>query len=170
MRETMQESISVEIIKGAREDRVVVGRNNTAPLSFRFPKKGPLPHDGVHHVVESVMGLQNAFWGRIKAGQSPDAIQQLAHAGGHPSAKRAAKPAPDIVEMVQAERLVECLEADAWSGGDGDLATFNEVYGAACSQSCVDPLPLEERSLAALRAGMKEMARQWAGGTYRFRF
>ena len=164
----MSEWIAVEIIQGAREDRVVVARNNTPPLSFQFPKKGPLPHDGVHQVVESVMGLRNAFWGRIAAGQSPEAIQQLAHAGGHPSAKRAAIPAADIVEMVQAERLVECLEADAWSGGVGELATFNEVYAAACAQSCVPALPLDERALAAMREGLRELARQWRDGRYRF--
>lgn len=162
--------ITVAITREAREDCVVIHRADGKVGKFRFPAKGPLPHDGVHHVAESLLGLQAGFWGRVAAGQSPAEIQQFAHAGGHASAKRAIRPAPEIVEMIQAERLVECLEADAWSGGDGDLATFNEVYGAACSQSCVDPLPLEERSLTALRAGMKEMARQWAGGSYRFRF
>ena len=93
----MSASITVEITKGAREDRVTVTRAAGAAMSFQFPKKGPLPHDAVHYVVESVMGLQQAFWGRMAAGQSPDSIQQLAHAGGHPSAKRAGKPAADIV-------------------------------------------------------------------------
>lgn len=162
--------IAVDIAKGAREDRVTVTRPDGAKASFQFPKKGPLPHDAVHYVVESVMGLQQAFWGRIAAGQSPDAIQQVAHAGGHPSAKRAGAPLPDIIEMLQAERLVECLEADAWSGGVGDLATFNDVYAAACAQSGVAPLPLEEEDLSRLRAGMQELARQWAGGSYRFVF
>lgn len=162
--------ITVAITREAREDCVVIHRADGKVGKFRFPAKGPLPHDGVHHVAESLLGLQAGFWGRVAAGQSPAEIQQFAHAGGHASAKRAIRPAPEIVEMIQAERLVECLEADAWSGGDGDLATFNEVYGAACSQSCVDPLPLDERSLAALRAGMKEMARQWTGGSHRFRF
>ena len=162
--------IVVTIAKGAREDRVTVTRAAGVVMSFQFPKKGPLPHDAVHYVVESVMGLQQAFWGRIAAGQSPDAIQQLAHAGGHPSAKRAGAPTPDIVEMLQAERLVECLEADAWSGGAGDLPTFSEVYAAACAQSSVAPLPLEEEDLSRLRAVMQELARQWAGGSYRFEF
>ena len=166
----MSASITVEIIKGAREDRVTVTRAAGAGVSFQFPKKGPLPHDAVHYVVESVMGLQQAFWGRIAAGQSPDSIQQLAHVGGHPSAKRAGKPAADIVEMLQAERLVECLEADAWSGGAGDVATFSEVYTAACAQSGVAPLLLDEQHLARLRTGMQELARQWASGSYRFIF
>jgi len=116
------------------------------------------------------MGLQQAFWGRIAAGQSPDSIQHLAHAGGHPSAKRASKPAADIVEMLQAERLVECLEADAWSGGVGDLATFSEVYAAACTQSGVEPLLLDQQHLTRLRTGMQELARQWASGSYRFTY
>ena len=166
----MSKSIRVDITKGAREDRVTVTRAAGAAVSFQFPKKGPLPHDAVHYVVESVMGLQQAFWGRIAAGQSPDSIQQLAHAGGHPSVKRASKPAADIVEMLQAERLVECLEADAWSGGTGDLATFSEVYAAACAQSGVDPLSLDDAALAQLRGGMRELARQWASGSYRFTF
>ena len=166
----MSKSIRVDITKGAREDRVTVTRAAGAAVSFQFPKKGPLPHDAVHHVVESVLGLQQAFWGRVAAGQSPDSIQQLAHAGGHPSAKRAAKPAADIVEMLQAERVVECLEADAWSGGAGDLATFSEVYASACTQSGVEPLLLDQQHLTRLRTGMQELARQWASGSYRFTF
>jgi hypothetical protein len=74
------------------------------------------------------------------------------------------------LRLEQAERLVECLEADAWSGGVGDLATFGEVYAAACTQSGVAPLLLDEQHLARLRAGMQELARQWAGGSYRFTF
>lgn len=166
----MKPSIQVEIVKGVREDRVTVAHADGAVVSFPFPKKGPLPHDAVHYVAESVMGLQQAFWGRIAAGQSPDSIQQLAHAGGHPSAKRAAVPSPDIIEMLQAERLVECLEADAWSGGVGDLATFSEVYAAACTQSGVPPLLLAEQHLVQLRAGIAELSRQWASGSYRFSY
>lgn len=166
----MNPSITVHISKGVREDRVTVTRAAGPAIAFQFPKKGPLPHDAVHYVVEAVMGLRAAFWGRIAAGQSPDSIQQLAHVGGHPSAKRAAVPAPEIVEMLQAERLVECLEADAWSGGTGDLATFSDVYAAACAQSGVEPLALGAQHLVRLRAGMQELARQWASGSYRFEF
>ncbi len=166
----MRAAITVEITKGTREDRVRVTRADGSASTFQFPKKGPLPHDGVHQVVESVMGLRNAFRGRVAAGQSPDAIQQLSHAGGHASAKRAGRPAEEIVEMLQAERLVECLEADAWSGGAGDLATFVEVYAAACAQSLVEPLRMDDAALQALRAGMRELGRQWAAGSYRFEF
>ena len=170
MVEVSAKRIMVEIAKGARDDRVTITDLHGVVTKFHFPKKGPLPHDGVHHVVESLMGLRTAFWGRVAAGHSPDEIQQLAHAGGHPSSKRAGQPAPAIVEMVQAERLVECLEADAWSGGVGDLTTFNEVYVAACAQSCVAPLALDEAAFSQLRGGTVELQRQWAAGRYVFAF
>lgn len=162
--------ITVAITREGREDLVVITRADGEVDRFRFPAKGPLPHDGVHHVVESVMELREAFWGRIAAGQSPEDIQRIAHAGGHASAKRAIRPAVAIIEMIQAERLVECLEADAWGGEQGDFTTFREVYAAACAQGCVDPLPLDADVLARLRRGMAILARQWADGAYRFDF
>jgi len=162
--------ITVAITREAREDCVVIHRADGKVGKFRFPAKGPLPHDGVHHVAESLLGLQAGFWGRVAAGQSPAEIQQFAHAGGHASAKRAIRPAPEIVEMIQAERLVECLEADAWSGGDGEFTTFRAVYAAACAQSCVEPLSLTAEDLSRLRTGMATLASQWTAGTYRFVF
>mgnify|MGYP003330874399 CR=1 FL=1 len=116
------------------------------------------------------MGIADGFWGRIAAGETPDAIQALSHAGGHPSAKRAGIPDAAIHALLQTERLVECLEADAWGGSSSDLATFAEVYAAACAQSHVKPLPLDEAAFARLRAGMGELVRQWASGRYRFCF
>ncbi len=147
-----------------------VSRGDGSRFEFGFPRKGPLPHDGVHHVVDSVMAIADGFWGRIAAGQTPDEIQALSHASGHPSAKRAGVPEAAIHALLQTERLVECLEADAWGGGSSDLATFREVYATACTQSRVTPLPLDESAFACLRTAMQELVQQWAAGSYRFRF
>ena len=59
--------------------------------------------------------MANAFWGRIAAGAHPEDLAAISRAGGHASAKRAARPETDVVELVQAERLVECFEAELWS-------------------------------------------------------
>jgi hypothetical protein len=161
--------ISVAIIKGARVDRVEVRRANGHCATFDVPKKGPLPHDGVHHAVESVMGLRHAFWGRITAGENPDRIQEIAAAGGHPSASRAGRPDDDIREMLQAERLVECIEAEVW-GGVGDLQTFLSVYAAACAQSGVAPLDLTDRQLQLIRSRIAILKAAWSSGRYEFDF
>ena len=161
--------ISVAIIKGTRVDRVEVRRANGDGATFDVPKKGPLSHDGVHHVVESVMGLRRAFWGRITAGENPARIQEIAAAGGHPSASRAGPPDADIREMLQAERLVECIEAEVW-GGAGDWQTFLSVYAAACEQSGVAPLGLSDSQLRAIRSRIAVLREAWSNGRYEFDF
>ena len=99
----------IAITKGASGDRIAVTRPDGSRADFGFPRKGPYPHDAFHFFVERELGLTRGFWGLIASGMAPDAVQELASAGGHASAKRAGTPDPAIIELVQAERLVECF-------------------------------------------------------------
>lgn len=110
----------ITITKGSDGDRIAVTRADGSQEAFAFPRKGPYPHDAFHFFVERELGMARGFWGLLAGGFAPEAVQTLAHAGGHASAKRAATPDPGIIELVQAERLVECFEAASWSGGADD--------------------------------------------------
>lgn len=151
----------ITITKGDREDRIGIARADGSRAETRFPKKGPVPHDAVHWFVERELGLSRGFWGMVAAGTHPEDIQELAKAAGHASAKRAQVPEAGIVELLQAERLVECFEADLWSpgGAAADLVTLGE---SACGFSHVPP-PANFDAAAAvrIREALGRFAQTW---------
>lgn len=150
----------IEITKGQRDDAIRIVRADGSTAVTRFPKKGPLPHDAVHYFVERGLGLIDAFWGKVAAGAHPEDLAALAKAAGHASAKRAGQPDPGIVQLLQAERLVECLEAELWSGCS-DHAALMEMARAGCETSHV-PLPnFAPAALATARDALHAFAAGW---------
>ena len=152
----------IEITKGTSEDRIVVTRADGQAVQTRFPKKGPVPHDAVHYFVEKGFGLQEAFWGLVAGGHHPEDIAGMAKAAGHASASRAGMPEAEIVELLQAERLVECFEADLWSPVPGDdIEAFLAVAQTACEYSHV-PLPnLTHEQVRQVRKNIALFAQEW---------
>jgi hypothetical protein len=148
------------ITKGEREDRIEMRRGDGSVARTTFPKKGPVPHDVVHLMVESELGIAQGFWGLIAGGAAPDNIQDMAKAAGHASASRAEHPAPHFIPAIQAERLVECFEADLWSGGS-DNDSVREMARAGCEQSLVPAPPMSDGSIDRIRAGLAAFRDQW---------
>ena len=105
----------IKIAKGLQNDNVSIIRNNGSTDATVFPKKGPTSHDAIHYFVEKGLGLDHAFWGMIAKGSDFEEIQTIAKNAGHASAARAGQPEQHIVELLQAERLVECFEAEQWA-------------------------------------------------------
>ncbi|WP_088307868.1 hypothetical protein [Novosphingobium sp. B 225] len=153
----------VTIIHTPRECRIAIVRDDGSRADTTFPHKGPFPHDAMHFVVERVMGMRRAFWGMVAAGQHPEELSELAKLAGHASASRASMPQDHIVELLQAERLVECFEADLW-GGAGDPETLRSVYRAACGSSQVPCPDLSDAAIAAIRAEIAVLQEQWRSG------
>ena len=150
----------IEITKGERADRIRVNWPDGTVLDYAMPKKGPVPHDAVHYFVERALGLADAFWGMIARGLHPDAIAEQAKAAGHASAKRAAVPDASIVALLQAERLVECFEADLWGGG-GDAQALIAMAQTACDYSHV-PLPgMDAMGAERIRSDLNAFAADW---------
>ena len=147
--------------KGAVRDTVGLTRADGSTAAFEFPHKGPTPHDAFHLFVERELGMTRGFWGLVAAGAQPEAIGRMAAAGGHASASRAREPDPDIVELIQAERLVECFEAESWSGG-GDDEGIRLMARAGWQASHVPELAIEPRSIAAIRQATQAFAGEWA--------
>lgn len=151
----------ITITKGRSDDGIAAIRDDGSRFATRFPKKGPLPHDAVHLLVEAGLGLRAGFWGMVAGGYHPEEIAAIAHAAGHASASRAGVPEAHIVELLQAERLVECFEADLWSGATGDPAALLDLARTACEASFV-PLPLlVPGDVEAVRDSLRAFAADW---------
>ena len=150
----------ITIIKGQEDDRIEICRDDGSEALTHFPKKGPIPHDFVHYAVEHGLGLRDGFLGKVAAGHHPEAIVELAKRGGHASASRAQQPVPEIIEMLQAERLVECFEADMWGGGDND--SLRSMAEAGWEQSLVPRLALSDDAIDTIRRTIREFAERWS--------
>ena len=152
--------MQAQFIKGTSEDRIVIRGAGHATAELRFPKKGVIPHDAVHLVVEQELRMETGFWGQIAAGTDPDEVADKARNGGHASAKRPGDPAPEIVELVQAERVVECFEAEMWSA-PASHEVFVGVLEAACAQSKVPPPAVTSEQIERVRATLAEVRERW---------
>lgn len=150
----------VRFTKGAERDFIEAERADGSLMRTAVPKKGPFPHDAVHLIVEQQLRFDSAFWGRIAAGATPDDIADTAKAGGHASSARAMVPAAEIAQLLLAERLVECFEAELW-GSCADDATFRSVLDAACARSRIATPELSDADLAQARHELRQAARAW---------
>ena len=151
------------IVHTPRECRIAIERADGSRADTSIPHKGPFPHDAMHYAVERELGLARGFWGLVADGHHPDDLAAMAKAAGHASASRAGVPEAHIVELLQAERLVECFEADLW-GGPSDGETLRSVYDAACASSHVPCLPLDDLCIAAIRASVARLSAEWQCG------
>lgn len=151
----------IEITKGQRDDAIRIVRADGTTAATRFPKKGPVPHDAVHWFVERGLGVNDAFWGKIAAGAHPEELAALAKAAGHASASRAGEPDAGIVELLQAERLVECFEAELWSMASDDAGLI-ALAETACAASRVPVPALTPATIAAIRGPLGAFATDWS--------
>lgn len=151
----------IKITKGLQSDYLSIARNDGSTDATVFPKKGLTSHDAIHYFVERELGLRDAFWGMIAQGHGFEDIINIAKSAGHASASRAEKPDDHIVELIQAERLVECIEADQW-GTPSDVETFMAIAEAACERSLV-PLPSQLfEKLETLRSKIAKFQATWS--------
>lgn len=155
--------MQITFTRTPRECRMALLRADGSRAHCMVPHKGPFPHDAMHYVVEREMNLSRGFWGLVAQGYHPDELAGLAKAGGHASAKRAGVPAEQIRQLLQAERLVECFEADLW-GGPGDTDTLRAVFATACASSMVPTIPLVDTQIASIRSQVLTCLREWQTG------
>ena len=153
-------ALTITITKGQRDDHIAIVRADDTTAQTRFPHKGPVPHDAVHYFVERGLDLPGAFWGLIAQGRHPEEIAALAKAQGHASAARAQVPGADIVQLLQAERLVECFEAQLWAQAAPDAA-FLDVARVACESSHVPLPPISLDQCGVVMGEIFDFARSW---------
>ena len=153
--------MQITFTKGQREDWIGIERDDGSRADTRFPHKGPMPHDAVHLFVEAGLGLKRGFWGMVGEGRHPEELAELAKLGGHASAKRATEPDAGIIELLQAERLVEVFEADLWSGVSGDVDALLDLGRTACANSHVAMPDVPTGAFPRIRSSIAGFAADW---------
>jgi hypothetical protein len=115
------------------------------------PKQGIIPHDMVHFAVEAEVATCGFLGGIAAGGDSGFG------AGADDPHHRAV------------ERLVETVQAEAWSGRPVPDDEFVALYRVTCDARGDTPLDLDAATLAAIRARLADLTAQWAavpmGGT-----
>lgn len=152
--------MNITIEKGSAFDRIALVRTDGSQAVVRFPKKGPFPHDAVHWVAETIFRFERGFWGTVAEGADPEQVGALAKALGHASAARPGVPNDSIVQLIQSERLVECLEAELWST-PADFDIFVSVLEAACRESRVAAPDVDPSSLELARSTLQRLRDEW---------
>jgi hypothetical protein len=109
--------------KADKYDQLRCVRRDGSESSCPMPRQGILPHDLVHFVVESGMGWKHGFLGQVAAGRDISFATEYAH---DPQNREAAD------QVIQAEALVESLQAQLWSGAF-DAGMFLEGLRGACA-------------------------------------
>ncbi len=144
----------------AKADSLICVRDDGTETSTTMPRQGILPHDVFHFVVESTLGWRDAFFAQVARGVELD---QLA-------AKRAGRKVDwsKWPQALQAESLVECLQAEQW-GGAADPKTFQETLVITCRQRHVPAPRVTAEDLARVRHALREFGALWRplppGGT-----
>jgi hypothetical protein len=152
--------MQIRITKGARDDEIEVVRSDGSQVATRFGHKGPVPHDVTHLLVERGLGMSDGFWGKVARGAHPEVLGATAKAAGHASAKRLRQPDPAIVEILQAERVVESSEAELWSSGT-DNDSVRAMADAGCDQSLVPPVAMSDQAIETIRADLGAFRAHW---------
>jgi len=129
-------------------DRLEVRRDGAAPATIDCPKQGIIPHDMVHYAVEAVMAARG-FLSTLADG-----------------APASFAPGGESAEAI--ERLVETIQAEAWSG-PAPAADVIALYEITCDARGTPIIPVDAAAVDAIRARMAELTTQWAavpiGGT-----
>lgn len=144
--------IAEKLSKADKCDRLRFVRSDGSVSVCPMPRQGILPHDLLHYVVESALRSSRAFLGQIASGAEPAFAMQAGHDRSGPTSE---------VEAIQAEAVVEALQAQLWSGAF-DADAFLEGVGGACSARGLASPDLSHVDPAAMFARAQQLAQQWA--------
>jgi hypothetical protein len=127
--------------QGGKYDLLEVVRTDGSVGRIDCPKQRIIPHDMVHVAVESVLGAR----GFMRTALANEAVGF------------------ELVESVEAEaveRLVETMQADAWSApGAGDELV--DLYRLTCAARGHDAIPVDTAAIEAIRHEMARLTVLW---------
>lgn len=136
-------SMQLVFTKGpGKFDQMEVLRPGSGPERIACPKQGIIPHDMVHYAVEGTLH-RRGFLGRVCDGEAA-------------SLRMRGEAESDGVE-----RLVEVLQADAWSGGKGAPADLLALYRVTCEARRCAPLAVDGEDIEAVRGQILELSARW---------
>ena len=134
-------------------------RNNGSCTEAVMPRQGILPHDLVHYVVESALPLRHGFLSLLARGADAQFVMEAVHDKSNLDVE---------TEAVQAEAIVEGLQAQLWSGAF-DQEAF--LAGAASACAARNKQPFDFANLAIdLKAALYDRAlalnEEWNAAPY----
>ena len=133
-------------------DRLNFVRDDGTSAAIDMPRQGILPHDLLHYLVETGLGLTGGFLSLVAAGQDAHYVMDLVRAPERRDILRAA---------VHVEALVEAMQTQLWSGCY-DHQAFLYGLQTASEYRGIEPLlaPSQDRGMALFEAAI-ELNRQW---------
>lgn len=152
---------------GGATDWVYVLLDSGTPLRWPWPSFGAdLPHDLVHYLVETRLGMRHGFWGLVAAGTNFNYLSFVADQirAGLPPDPPNDGPAPDLTELVQVESVARSL-----TGTDTDAACLGKVRDTCARHGVPVPLALDSRSAGAPEKAVGELRGELAELTARWR-
>jgi hypothetical protein len=123
-------------------DALSVMREDGTEEKIACPKQGIIPHDMMHYAVEQVVP-RRGFLTKLAAGEH--ASYRMAHEA----------------DAEAIERLVECFQAELWSGRS-DEAALIAFYEHACAARGHAYFTVSAQEVILLRATIDRLAAQWA--------
>lgn len=136
----------------AAADTLTCVRPDGTSTTAAMARQGVLPHEAIHFVVENSLRWHDAFFGSIARGATlADATTRL-----HGARTEWAK----LTQGLQTEALVECLQAEQWSGAS-DPAEFAQKLVGTCRRYGVAPPEITADEVDALRVALREFGATW---------
>jgi len=137
-----------------RRDNVHVTRVDGSVLRW-IPPGGPgIPHDLLHWLVETDLGLDRAFWGLVADGMDFAAASEAAH-GESPLAGR------DTTQLMQAEAAAAAVNARLTLDGVDDAYCVAYARELCVRQEVVLPEGFDEGAVARLAGSLRGLSEEW---------
>jgi hypothetical protein len=134
----------------AGADLLTCVRPDGSSTSAAMPRQGILPQAAFHFIIESGLGWHDALFGQVARGST---LEEYA-------AKIAGGRTPKMVQALQTESLVECLQTEQWSGA-ADPAGFAAALIAGCRRRGVPPPDVTADEVDAVRKQLRELGAAW---------
>jgi len=127
--------------RGGKHDDLTIRRADGTLEQIKCPKQGIIPHDMVHFAVETVMA-RKGFLTRLAAGETAQGKMTV----------------DALAESI--ERLVETIQAEAWSGQVPTEEVLS-LYAVACETWGHPTAPVSADQIDLIREEMDALTEQW---------
>jgi len=136
----------------AAADTLTCVRPDGTSTTATMPRRGILPHEAFHFVIETTLAWHDAFFGRIARGQTVAHVTAQMHGQVAEWSK--------MTQAQQTEALIECLEAEQ-SRGASDPAEFADALVKACRRRGAPSPEITAEEVERLRVALREFGAAW---------
>jgi hypothetical protein len=146
---------------GRKQNLVSVTRDDGTQVSFEWPEHPGLPHDLVHLVVESELGMRHAFWGLVHDGVDVVRINE-AEARARRGGRASEIDGRSLAELYVAEAVVSVFASEGFAGAI-DSAMRREMISQSSASFGISDVPaIDDEVAARIRARIAELGARWA--------